>query len=130
MPGDLRTNPIPQKNMYERLLEGVIRLSNTGGSGLWSTFGLIPGDEFISIFPSGLLNHGSESPRFADDRVELTPTTSRSVQIAKTLLHAPHGKMACRIPMIFTAMPRVETTRSAARASLTTGRWHFTLHRT
>ena len=45
---------------YEWLLEDMIKLSNTGESGLWSALGLIPKDEVISIFLSGLLNSGSE----------------------------------------------------------------------
>lgn len=45
---------------YEWLLEDMIKLSNTGESGLRSAFGLIPKDEVISIFLSGLLNSGSE----------------------------------------------------------------------
>jgi neuroblastoma-amplified sequence len=47
---------------YEWLLEDMIKLSNTGESGLRSAFGLIPKDEVISIFLSGLLNSGSEHP--------------------------------------------------------------------
>jgi hypothetical protein len=46
---------------YEGLLEDMVKLSNTGGSGLRSAFALIPKDEIISIFLSGLLNSGSES---------------------------------------------------------------------
>ena len=45
---------------YEWLLEDMIKLSNTGESGLRSALGLIPKDEVISIFLSGLLNSGSE----------------------------------------------------------------------
>ena len=45
---------------YGWLLEDMIKLTNTGESGLRSTFGLIPKDEVISIFLSGLLNSGSE----------------------------------------------------------------------
>ena len=49
---------------YEWLLEDMIKLSSTGESGLRSAFGLIPKDEVISIFFSGLLNSGSEPPFF------------------------------------------------------------------
>jgi hypothetical protein len=43
---------------YEWLLDDMIKLSNTGESGLRSAFGLIPKDKVISIFLSGLLNSG------------------------------------------------------------------------
>jgi len=45
---------------YEWSLEDMVKLPNTGESGLRSAFGLIPKDEVISIFLSGLLNSGSE----------------------------------------------------------------------
>ncbi|KAF9651849.1 Sec39-domain-containing protein [Thelephora ganbajun] len=60
---------------YEWLLEDMIKLSNTGESGLRSAFGLIPKDEVASIFLSGLLNSGK-------------------FRIAKTLLHKPHSKIS------------------------------------
>jgi len=58
---------------YEWLLEDMIKLSNTGESGLRSAFGLIPKDEVISIFLSGLLNSGSECVCSPDNRMELSP---------------------------------------------------------
>jgi len=59
---------------YEWLLEDMIKLSNTGESGLWSAFGLIPKDDVVSIFLSGLLNSGSECAYSADNRIELSPS--------------------------------------------------------
>lgn len=61
---------------YEWLLEDMIKLSNTGESGLRSAFGLIPRDEVISIFLSGLLNSGSECARSANNCIELNPSHS------------------------------------------------------
>ena len=58
---------------YEWLLEDMIKLSNAGESGLRSAFGLIPRDEVISIFLSGLLNAGSEYCYLINDHLELTP---------------------------------------------------------
>ncbi|KAF9787190.1 secretory pathway protein Sec39-domain-containing protein [Thelephora terrestris] len=60
---------------YEWLLEDMVKLSNAGGSGLRSAFGLIPKDEVISIFLSGLLNSGK-------------------FHIAETLLHKPDSKIS------------------------------------
>ena len=76
---------------YEWLLEDMIKLSNTGESGLRSAFGLIPKDEVISIFLSGLLNSGSECAYSVDEFIELIP--SAEFQIAKTLLHTPQSKI-------------------------------------
>ena len=78
---------------YEWLLEDMIKLSNTGESGLRSAFGLIPKDEVISIFLSGLLNSGSECACPANNRIELSPGRLPEFQIAKTLLHMPHSKI-------------------------------------
>ena len=58
---------------YEWLLEDMIKLSNAGESGLRSAFGLIPKDEIISIFLSGLLNSGSECACSVDNCIELSP---------------------------------------------------------
>jgi len=58
---------------YAWLLEDMIKLSNTGESGLRSAFGLISKDEIISIFLSGLLNSGSECISSTDDRIRLNP---------------------------------------------------------
>ena len=58
---------------YEWLLEDMIKLSNTGESGLRSAFGLIAKDEVISIFLSGLLNSGSECTSPAGDCTRLSP---------------------------------------------------------
>lgn len=69
---------------YEWLLEDMIKLSNTGESGLRSAFGLIPKDEVISIFLSGLLNSGSEYSRSLSNCVELNlgyfPQSSKSLK--------------------------------------------------
>lgn len=56
---------------YEWLLDDMIKLSNTGESGLRSAFGLIPKDEVISIFLSGLLNSGSEYVYSTNNCIEL-----------------------------------------------------------
>ena len=58
---------------YEWLLDDMIKLSNTGESGLRSALGLIPKDEVISIFLSGLLNSGSEYVYSANVCIELIP---------------------------------------------------------
>lgn len=58
---------------YEWLLDDMIKLSNTGESGLRSAFGLIPKDNVISIFLSGLLNSGSKYHCSANDPIELNP---------------------------------------------------------
>ena len=58
---------------YEWLLDDMIKLSNTGESGLRSAFGLIPKDEVISIFLSGLLNSGSECICSVGYSMSLTP---------------------------------------------------------
>ena len=70
---------------YEWLLEDMIKLSNGGEGGLRSAFGLIPKDEVISIFLSGLLNSGSEHPFFVNDYIELSP--GRLPQSFKLLKH-------------------------------------------
>ena len=56
---------------YEWLLDDMIKLSNTGESGLRSAFGLIPKDEVISIFLGGLLNSGSEYVYSTNNCIEL-----------------------------------------------------------
>jgi len=58
---------------YEWLLEDMIKLSNTGESGLRSAFGLVPKDEVISIFLSGLLNSGSKCSHSGNNYIELSP---------------------------------------------------------
>jgi len=58
---------------YEWLLDDMIKLSNTSENGLRSAFGLIPTDEVISIFLSGLLNSGSECTCSVNICVELSP---------------------------------------------------------
>lgn len=59
---------------YEWLLDDMVKLSNTGESGLRSAFGLIPKEEVISTFLSGLLNSGSEYPCSVDECIKLSPT--------------------------------------------------------
>jgi hypothetical protein len=79
---------------YEWLLDDIIKLSNTGESGLRSAFGLIPKDEVISIFLSGLLNSGSECTCSTSNYMGTYPKPpSTEFQIAKTLLHRPHSKI-------------------------------------
>lgn len=58
---------------YEWLLLDMIKLSNTGESGLRSAFALISKEEVISTFLSGLLNSGSERPFSVTTCIELSP---------------------------------------------------------
>ena len=70
---------------YEWLLEDMIKLSNTGESGLRSAFGLIPKDQIISIFLSGLLNSGSEHPCSISIYIDLS--SGCLLQSSKSLKH-------------------------------------------
>ena len=109
---------------YEWLLEDMIKLSNTGESGLRSAFGLIPKDEVISIFLSGLLNSGSECICSANYLMELNP--GRLSQSSKLPKHSSIHRIAkshwiqplsrtsvCRVPASFTIMPWMATIKSA-----------------
>ena len=73
---------------YEWLLEDMIKLSNAGESGLRSAFGLIPKDEVVSIFLSGLLNSGSECARSVNDCTELSPHRPRVPNCQNASPHA------------------------------------------
>ena len=58
---------------YEWLLEDMIKLSNTGETGLRGAFGLIPKDEIVSTFLGGLLNSGSKRPCSFGSCIKLSP---------------------------------------------------------
>ena len=109
---------------YEWLLEDMIKLSNTGGSGLRSAFGLIPKDEVISIFLSGLLNSGSEYAHPANNCIDLSPghlpQSSKSLKrffahriVKSPWVQPPSRTSVCRVPVNSTTTPPMVTTKSA-----------------
>ncbi|TFK30780.1 hypothetical protein FA15DRAFT_31165 [Coprinopsis marcescibilis] len=67
-------DPLKKQEDWDWLLEDMLKLTETSESGLRGAFGLLPREEVVSIFFSGLLSTGR-------------------LDIARKMLHGPHPKI-------------------------------------